>query len=344
MRKIVLLFALLITFSGYVISQPTLSWQFANYEVINAGTQLQFDVEVMADAAGTFQRDLQVYFDYNTAGFGSSVAGGVTVTPLSLMDSHYFVVNVADNTSSKVAIITEATNEMTQAASATYFNEMPTTFTGLFRITLNILSNTEMAGITFDPALMNGGQYYQDSPAGALKYADACVYVNDLNTDLLSSLFGTVTYAINGNPIMNADIVLDNGAPIDITATDGAGNYGFSGPADGAYTLMSSSTATWGGLNVVDIIFMKLRLANQTHPLWDPIWSDIAGDVTADNNLNVVDLIMMQLRSANLTAPAWNAPDWVFMDENATVTSGLGNTDFNGICSGDVNGSYTPIP
>lgn len=342
MRKFVLLFAVLITFSGYVISQPTLSWQFANYEVINAGTQLQFDVEVMADAASTYHRDLQVYFDYNTAGFGSSVAAGVTVTPLSLMDTHYFVVNVADNTSSKVAIITEATNEMTQGASATYFNEMPTTFTGLFRVTMNIVSNTEMAGITFDQALMNGGQYYQDSPAGAIKYADPCLYINDLNTDLLSTLYGTVTYAINGSPVENVNIVLDNGAPVDATVSDASGDYGFSGPADGAYTLMSSSTEVWGGLNVIDVIFMRIRLANQSPPVWDPVWSELAADVTNDGLLNVIDLIMMQLRAANLAAPAWNAPDWVFMDESATVTSGLGNTNFNGICSGDVNGSYIP--
>ena len=342
MRKIVLLFAVLITFSGYVISQPTLSWQFANYEVINAGTQLQFDVEVMASTAGTYHRDLQVYFDYNTAGFGSSVSAGLTVTPLSLMASHYFVVNVAYNTSSKIAIITEASNEMTQGASATYFNEMLNTFTGLFRVTMNITSNTEMAGITFDQALMNGGQYYQDSPAGAIKYADPCLYVNDLNTDLLSTLYGTVTYAINGNPIENVDIVLDNGAPIDATVTDAFGDYGFSGPVDGAYTLMSSTTVIWGGLNVVDVIFMKIRLANQTPPVWDPVWSDLAADVTADGNLNVIDLLMMQLRAANLSAPAWNAPDWLFMDENATVTTGIGNADFSGICSGDVNGSYIP--
>jgi uncharacterized membrane protein YdbT with pleckstrin-like domain len=44
MRKIVLLFALMTAISGYVISQPQLTWQFANFEVINAGTQLQFDV------------------------------------------------------------------------------------------------------------------------------------------------------------------------------------------------------------------------------------------------------------------------------------------------------------
>ncbi len=88
MKKFTLIFAMLTMVSIVATAQPQLTWQFANFEVINAGAQLQFDVEVMASSTGTFHRDLQVYFDYNTAGFGSDVVanGYVTVTPLTLMN------------------------------------------------------------------------------------------------------------------------------------------------------------------------------------------------------------------------------------------------------------------
>ena len=112
MKKFTLIFALLMSASALVMAQPQLSWRFANYQVINAGAQLQVDVEVKADVAGSFHRDLQIYFDYNTAAFGSDIVlnGNISYTPLILMGdvTKYDVVNTADNTSSKFAIITEA--------------------------------------------------------------------------------------------------------------------------------------------------------------------------------------------------------------------------------------------
>ncbi len=97
MKKFYLIFALFTLVSITVTSQPQLTWRFANCEVINAGTQLQFDVEVKANVAGSFQRDLQVYFDYNTAAFGSNIVanGKITYTPLALMNAtKYTVVNM----------------------------------------------------------------------------------------------------------------------------------------------------------------------------------------------------------------------------------------------------------
>ena len=199
MKKFALLFACLTLMSFYVTSQPQLTWHFANFEVINAGTQLQFDVEVKASAAGTYQRDLQIYFDYNTAGFGSNIVanGKITYTPLALMDaSKYVVVNMADNTSSKFAIITEAINEMTQPGSATYYKEITTSYQGLLRFTITIASNTQTAGIAFDQALMNGGQYYQSaSNTDPVKYQETGLYENNLSPNKLSSVYGVITYA-----------------------------------------------------------------------------------------------------------------------------------------------------
>ena len=128
----------------------------------------QLSLLLISKLVEIYQRDLQIYFDYSTLGFGSNIVanGKITYTPLTLMDAtKYVVVNMADNTSSKFAIITEAINEMTQPGSATYYREVTTTYQGLLRFTITIApgGNTQTAGIAFDQVLMNGGQYYQST-------------------------------------------------------------------------------------------------------------------------------------------------------------------------------------
>ncbi|MCD4790658.1 MAG: hypothetical protein K8R37_11720, partial [Bacteroidales bacterium] len=325
------------------ISQPQLTWQFANYEVINAGTQLQFDVEVKADIAGSFHRDLQVYFDYNTAGFGSDIVanGKIAVSNLTLMNTHYAVVNMADNTSSKFAIISEADEEMNEPGSATYYNEVTTTFQGLFRFTIDILSNTETAGIVFDAALMNGGQYYQStSNTDPVKYVNPSLYDNDLSTDLLSTLYGVINYDNTANTLLNgAEATLYSGVtPIDVAIADITGTYYFSGMADGSYTIETTCSKPWGGVTTVDGILAK-RFALGLLPL-TPL-RQLAADVNLAGGVTTIDGILIQRRALGLLG-GWPAPDYVFEVPNPAVTSGIGTANYEGLCSGDVNGSYTP--
>lgn len=343
MKKFTLIFAMLAMLSIVVTAQPQLSWRFANFEVVNAGTQLQFDVEVMASATGSFHRDLQVYFDYNTAGFGSDIVanGYVTVTPLALMNTHYVIVNQADNTSSKFAVITEALNEMTDAGSATYFNEVPNSFTGLLQITIDILDNTQTAGIAFDEALMNGGQYYQStSTTDPIKYTDPSLYVNNLSGELLSSLYGLITYDNASNTVLNgAQATLISGVtPVDVAVADATGTYYFSSMADGAYTIETSCSKTWGGITSIDGI-LATRFSLGLLPLSS--LRQLAGDVNAAGGVTTIDGILIKRRALGLLA-SWPAPDYVFEVQSATVTAGLGTVDYKGLCSGDVNGSYVP--
>lgn len=345
MRKVVLIFALLTAFGGYVISQPQLTWQFANFEVINAGTQLQFDVQVKANVATTYHRDLQVYIDYNTAGFGSDVVANANVsfTPLELLDNHYVLVNPAgaDNTSSKFAVITEAIEEMDEAGSATYFNLMPSTFAGLLRITMDIIDNTQPAGISFDATLMDGGQYYQStSNTDPIKYMEAGVYANDLLSDLLSTAYGKITYANVANTVLNGAVAtLKMGAvTVDVSVADAFGDYYFSGIADGAYTITTTCAKPWGGVTAADALLVK-RFAAGVIPL--NALQQIAADVNLASGVSAADAILVKRRAAGIIS-SWAAPDFVFTIPTVNVTSGIGTANYQGLCSGDINGSYTP--
>ena len=343
MKKYVLVFALLTLVSFVTTAQPQLTWRFANAEVINAGTQLQFDVEVKADAGVTYHRDLQVYFDYNTAGFGSDILanGYVTVTPLTLMNTHYVVVNSADNTSSKFAVITEASNEMSQSGSGTYFNEMPTTFTGLLQFTIDIIDNTALAGISFDEALMNGGQYYQStSSTDPVKYVDPCLYDNDLSGLTLSSLYGNITYNnAASTPLNSCTLTLKQGAvTVGTATTDIGGNYSFTGIADGSYTIESDCSLPRGGTGLLDVVQTRQFLLGQI--TFEPL-QQLSADVDASGAIGLVDVVQMrQFLLGQISS--WAQTDWVFIDQSASVASGLGTIDYQGMCSGDPDKSHTP--
>jgi hypothetical protein len=323
------------TFYG---SSQTLTWRFANPQVVNSGTQLQFDVEVQANAAGTYQRDLQVYFNYNTAGFGSNVVanGHITITPMDLMSSYYFVVNTADNTSSKVAVITEATNEMTQPGSATYYNEMPTSYTPLFRVTMDVASNTATAGIDFDAALMNGGQYYQStSNTNPLKYTDPSLYDNDLSALVLSSLYGTITYADAGStPLENCTVQV---GALGTAQTDASGLYQYTGLSDGPYTLTTTSSlpytysTTLADLNVLVSHLLGTSLVGVYY---------LAGEVSGDGIISLADYNLMVSNLLGLQSGYPAVPGWRFEVQNVTVTGGIGIKSYQGIMSGDTDGSW----
>lgn len=346
MKKIYVIFALFTLISLTVTSQPQLTWRFNNVEVVNAGTELQFDIEVKANVAGTFHRDLQVYFDYNTAGFGSDIVanGKISYSPLTLMNvSKYSVVNMADNTSSKFAIITEATAEMTQPGSSTYYEEITTTYQGLLRVTIDVMDNTAMAGIAFDEMLMNGGEYYQStSNTNPIKYNDPCLYDNDISSLVLSTVYGTITYNNSfSTPMTNCNATLYQGVSvIDVSpATDINGDYFFTGIADGAYTIQTTVTKVKGGITTVDGIIIA-RIAAGIGGPYTPL-QFLAADVNLSGVVTTTDGILVKRRAAGLPSN-WAAPDYVFEVPNVNATSGVGTVNYQSLCSGDVNGSHVP--
>lgn len=187
MKKFTLALAIILLVGTTVFSQEQLSFKFTNVQIVTGTPDvLQFDIAIKADNAGTFHRDLQIYVDYNTVAFGENVVvnGKITVTALDLMSNHYTTVALVDNTTSKFAFISEANEELNQPGSSTYYTEMPDTYLGFIRVQMEIADNNNLAGIAFDEALMNGGQYKQSlTSTDPIAYVDPNLYENDL-TDI----------------------------------------------------------------------------------------------------------------------------------------------------------------
>ncbi|MCD4746005.1 MAG: T9SS type A sorting domain-containing protein [Bacteroidales bacterium] len=173
--------------------QPQLTWRFTNAKVISGNPSIfQFDVEVKCNQEGTYQSDMQIYFNYNTFAFGENIRGipgninfprKIHYRKLELIQgefagiSKYNIVNDANNTSSRYAIITEASFPM---ANPLFMNEVDTDFKGFLQFQIKIEDYTQLAGIEFKGFLMNGGEYYRDANSQISKYFDPCLYDNDL--------------------------------------------------------------------------------------------------------------------------------------------------------------------
>jgi hypothetical protein len=138
--------------------------------------------------AGTYHSDLQIYFDYSAAAFGSNIYsnGKISWTRLELLEGEvsgvpkYDIVNEIDNTSTRYALLTEANFLL---ASSSYMNEVPSggVWKGLIRFQIVIDDTSQVADLNFNKPLMNGFQYYIDATYSTpTKYYSPNLYSNNL--------------------------------------------------------------------------------------------------------------------------------------------------------------------
>jgi len=164
----------------------------------------------------------------------------------------------------------------------------------------------------------------------------------------------TVTFNVSGvlkyanttgapRPITNSTVYLktsDGLTTIATTTTDASGNYTFSNVNAGSYKLDASTTKPWGGVNVGDAIIIK-----NTAPTFIPgTMKFLAADVNQSATVNVGDAIIINNWVKTGIKPlSWTAPNWFFNLPSITILdANLINVEVLGICSGDVNTSYTP--
>lgn len=184
MKKMVLIVLVFVAFN--LTYATDITFTFANDTITGeAVTYFEFDVMAQAGETGTRVGDTQIYIDYNSAGFGSSIVSSskITVEKRALLQGElmpglplYEITNVIDNTSSKVAI----TLGYLYSGSPDYANELPATPDTLLHIKIEIFDSNEYSGLTFDNALMLNQQYESDN---STKYDP--VYASDaLNVPL----------------------------------------------------------------------------------------------------------------------------------------------------------------
>lgn len=189
MKKL-LLFTLLIA-STAIMAQPQLTWRVNNVQLVNGDTQLQFDVEVMADAPGYYFGLATVAFDYGFTAFGSNIVGSsVTVdrgtilmeeiAPGTYKYNIQGVANTFDQTMS--ASIQQALSGI--PPSAAFHTLIPTTFASFFVYTIDIDPGAipgTISEILLNQGLMNGQSNYIDALGNNIATVNPSLYEDPMD-------------------------------------------------------------------------------------------------------------------------------------------------------------------
>lgn len=125
-------------------------------------TFYEFDITVHASSSGTKLGNTQIFLNYNTLGFGSSIKTNskVTVTKGSLISSAlYSIIPGNDSTPSMYSFGAQYTTPGVPADGV----DVPTVATPIFHVKIEIADPTKTSGLSFDSSLMDGEQYFSDN-------------------------------------------------------------------------------------------------------------------------------------------------------------------------------------
>jgi hypothetical protein len=184
----------------------------------------------------------------------------------------------------------------------------------------------------------------------AYETLNGCCGTDTMNVTIIpgvGNLTGYVTYKNQYNTGLNGvAVTLRNSSGVVIgTAYTGPntsnsnqpGFFTFPGIPNGTYRLTAGFNGTWGGNNATDALIIELYTVN-LYPLPGIYWK--AGDVTNDMSDNATDALWVKLRTVGMVT-SYPAGDWTFTD-TTFVLNNTAAVNLQGLCVGDVNGSYIP--
>jgi hypothetical protein len=120
--------------------------------------------------------------------------------------------------------------------------------------------------------------------------------------------------------------------------TDAGGNYSFTGISDGSYTIETTCSLPRGGTGLLDVVQTRQFLLGTI--TFTPL-QQLSADVDAGGGVGLLDVVQMRQFLLG-TISGWAQTDYVFLTQSASVASGMGTIDYEGLCSGDPDRSHTP--
>ncbi|MCX6304744.1 MAG: cohesin domain-containing protein [Bacteroidetes bacterium] len=233
-------------------------------------------------------------------------------------------------------------------------NTLPTIVNGSAFVTLNFLYSAS-GNATTQIIFKDGCQLA--NMAGTIVPANW--NYGGINVNLQYTISGHLEYnsaPLANGPIAGATIYIKDGpepvppavAPVPnviaTTTTDASGFYTVN-VLNGTYYIYASSTGVWTGVDQGDVINLRRYIAGLTSTIDPPNGGPLrvrAADINQDGAVDNGDVIPLRRRIAGLTPNAnYLAPDWLFENPAIIVNNAnLPGTNFLGIVSGDVNGTY----
>lgn len=157
------------------------------------------------------------------------------------------------------------------------------------------------------------------------------------------SVSGVVTYDNAASTPMNGTTVnlkTQAGAVVETAVANGTGAFTIYA-VDGVYVLDCSSSKTWGGLNLQDVINTRKKISNLI--TFTPLQNK-AADVNQSNTVNVQDPIVMRQKIAAIPNLAtWKIANFIFEIPTVNVSGSNVVQNIKSLAGGDVNNSFVPV-
>lgn len=128
------------------------------------------------------------------------------------------------------------------------------------------------------------------------------------------------------------------GTPVASAVANGVGHYAFSSIPSGNYNMVITPTNLWAGVNSTDALLILNHFAHL-----DTLtgMSLAAADVNLSQTVNGTDALFVMKRYTFMIS-SFPSGDWLYNTANLAVNGNLVTNDFEMLCFGDVNASYTP--
>lgn len=156
---------------------------------------------------------------------------------------------------------------------------------------------------------------------------------------------GTLKYAnTDQTPLPNSTVELWNETGtimLDFASTNNLGYYEIDGVISGNYILKASTAILPGGVNIDDLWDLYDFLDTGLPVLTGIFW--LAGDFNQDGILDIDDLWDVFEFLTDGSTPTNYIP-WVFENPAFNLNEADVSVNVKGLCSGDVNASFIPIP
>ncbi|MCX6270999.1 MAG: metallophosphoesterase [Bacteroidetes bacterium] len=129
-----------------------------------------------------------------------------------------------------------------------------------------------------------------------------------------------------------------NNAEISQTLTNINGSFSFPPVLPGQYAVRCSHNGLWGGVNSIDALLVLRHFVGLTH--LEGVHK-LAADPDGNSYINAADALYVSKRFTGLIS-SFPAGDWMFESPPVTLSGTNIFLTIKGLCTGDVNGSYTP--
>lgn len=332
MKKIRLLFTMVmsVVISLALTAQTSITYKLSNPKI--NGSNLEFDVDVKAGAAGTYFVGGQAVLQFNnsslsTVPFEWNVTLGTAFNKPSYNAAEFNLNGTSPNTTAIMGLTTKSSYFSSAPVNNTYYTELTTSYQTLFKVSVKILSENGSAGILFIQESMNTQQFHITAPSTTVNYSPVNyegpqfmdlyvgrIYANgawtqfggtvNWGTSVATSVWEGTPTLPGGSELLASNFKVHIGSTVTIPSNGKLTVGDITWLYDNGLVIQSDATSTgslitsqiWGA-GTTQASVQRYMSANKWHMLASPVSQSISGFLGANSAIptrNVNERGMME--------------------------------------------------